>query len=317
MAKNNFSDMLVNPNLSPASKGPQSQEVELRQPSRMTVTLLAILSVLALALGGGLTYYLGQLSHQQSIQAQAFEDQLAVVNQSLELIVRRLDGNGDEIASLQSRQEVTMERVGVTQRDLKRAQTLAEQLKEDQARSVVALSEEIAQKANTQQLASFKEEAGQKFDGVNEEISTVKDSVKSNQRELTQTLDQLTQLGVLVTEQGNMIATTATGLEELRRRGERDYVTFDLNKKQRTRVAGVALELRKTDHKKHRANLRLYFDDIKTERKNIYVNTPVTFYVGSQRIPYELVINEVNKDRIIGYISLPKGKLPEGHPSLS
>ena len=52
------------------------------------------------------------------------------------------------------------------------------------------------------------------------------------------------------------------------------------------------------------------------ERKNINVNTPVNFYVGSQRIAYELVINEVLKDQIKGYVSVPKGKLPHGSPSL-
>lgn len=308
--------MLVNPNLSPNPKEPQSQDVDLRQPSRMTVTVLTILSIVALALGGVLTYYLGQLSQQQSVYAQAFEDQSAAVNRSLEVIEKRLDGNGGQIASLRSRLEVTMQRVGMTQNDLKRARALAEQLKEEQARNVEALSKEIAQKAGTEQVASLEEEADKKFQGVNEEISGVKEEVKSNERQLTKTVEKLAKLGVRVTEQGNVIATTATGLEELRRRGERDYVTFDLRKKQRTQVAGIALELRKTDDKKRRADLRIYVDDIKMERKKIYVNTPINFYIGSQRIGYELVINEVNKNRIIGYVSLPKGKLPQGRPSL-
>ncbi len=207
-----------------------------------------------------------------------------------------------------------MERVGLTQRDLKRAQELAVQLKEEQARSVVALTEEIALKA--QAVADFQAEAGQKFEGVDEEISTVKDSVASNQKELTDTLKKLTALGVRVTEHGNMIATTTVGLDELRRRGERDYVTFDFRKKKKSKVAAITVELRKADRKRKRADLHISVDDGKMERKNINVNTPVNFYVGTQRIAYELVINEVLKDRIIGYISVPKGKLPQGAPSL-
>ncbi|MDA2929792.1 hypothetical protein MYX84_07575 [Acidobacteria bacterium AH-259-O06] len=316
MANNNFSELLVNPKSRPESKELESQNADLPQPSRGTVTVLTILSVVALALGGVLTYYLHHLSRQQSTQAQALEVQLAAVNQSLELIGKRLDGNGEQITSLQSQLEVTMRRVGVTQRDLKRAQALAEQLREEQTRSVEALTQEIAQRADTQLVSSFKEEAGEKFQGVNQEISTVKEEVKSNQRELTTTLQKLTRLGVRVTEQGNMIATTATGLEELKRRGERDYVTFDLRKKQRTRVAGIGLELRKADRKRQRTDLRIYVNDVRMERKNINVNTPVNFYVGSQRIGYELVINEVHKDRISGYVSVPKGKLFQGRPAL-
>lgn len=311
MANTNFSELLVNPNFRSTPSQLGSEKPARTQPPRNRLTLLNVLSIAVFVLAGVLAYSLWR----QSVQAQAFKDELVAVHQSQELVVRRLDGNGDEIASLQSRQEVTMERVGVTQRDLKRAQALAGQLKEEQARSVAALSQEIAQKADTQQVASLKEESGQKFEGVNQEISTVKDSVANNQQELTQTLEKLTKLGVRVTEQGNMIATTSVGLDELRRRGEREYVTFDFKKKRRTKVAGIGLELRKANPKDQRANLRIFIDDREMERKHININTPVNFYVGSQRIAYELIINKVLKDRITGYVSVPKGKLPQGSPS--
>jgi chromosome segregation ATPase len=274
--------------------------------------LVTVLSIAALVLGAVLGYFLWQ----QSVQTQALQDQLGVVGQTLELVARRLDGNGDQLASLQSRQEVTMERVGVTQRDLARAQELAVQLKEEQVRSVVALTEEIALKADTQQVAEFQEEAGQKFEGVDEEISTVKDSVASNQKELTDTLAQLTELGVRVTEHGNMIATTSDGLDELIRRGEREYVTFDFRKKRKAKVGAISVELRKADTKRQRADLHIFVDDRKMERKNINVNTPVNFYVGTEKVNYELVINQVLKDEIKGYVSVPKGKLPPGTPAL-
>ncbi len=272
--------------------------------------VVTVLAIAALALGGVLGYFLWQ----QSVQAQALQEQLGVVGQTLELVARRLDGNGDQLASLQSRQEVTMERVGVTQRDLARAQELAEQLKEEQVRSVVALTEEIAQKA--QEVAEFQEEAGQKFEGVDEEISTVKDSVAINQKELTETLAQLTELGVQVTKQGNMIATTSDGLDELIRRGEREYVSFDFLKKKKAQVGAISLELRKADTKRQRADLYIFVDDRRMERKQINVNTPVNFYVGTEKVHYELVINQVLKDQIKGYVSVPKGKLPPGTPSL-
>ena len=315
MAGKDLSDLLVNPHANPRKSSETSAPapaVTLSRPPRATVDLVTVLSIAALALGAVLGYFLWQ----QSVQFQAFNDQMEVVGQTLELVVRRLDGNGDQLASLQSRQEVTMERVGLTQRDLKRAQELAEQLKEEQARSVAALTEEIALKADTQEVASFQEEAGQKFEGVNEEISTVKDSVASNQKELIQTLEKLTALGVRVSEQGNMIATTSEGLDELIRRGKREYVTFDFLKKKRAHVGAISVELRKADTKRQRADLHIFVDDRKMERKNINVNTPVNFYVGTEKVHYELVINQVLKDQIKGYVSVPKGKLPPGTPSL-
>jgi hypothetical protein len=70
------------------------------------------------------------------------------------------------------------------------------------------------------------------------------------------------------------------------------------------------VELRKADRKRARADFHLYYDDKKFERKKIYVNTPVNFFVGPEKVPYEFVINEVLKDRITGYISVPLGNLP-------
>ncbi len=313
MAGKDLSDLLVNPHARPGKSSETSATapaVTRSRPPRATVDLVTVLSSAALAVGAVLGYFLWQ----QSVQAQAFQDQMEVVGQTLELVVRRLDGNGDQLASLQSRQEVTMERVGLTQRDLQRAQELAVQLREEQVRSVAALTEEIALKA--QEVADFQEEAGQKFEGVDEEISTVKASVASNQEELIQTLAKLTALGVRVNEQGHMIATTSDGLDELIRRGEREYVTFDFRKKKRAQVGNISVELRKADTKRQRADLHIFVDDRKMERKNINVNTPVNFYVGPEKIHYELVINRVLKDQIKGYVSVPKGKLPPGTPSL-
>ena len=317
MAGKDLSDLLVNPHArsgksdeTSASAPAPAPNVTYSRPPRATVDLVTVLSIAGLALGSVLGYFLWQ----QSIQAGAFRDQMVVVGQSLELVARRLDGNGDQLAALQSRQEVTMERVGVTQRDLRRAQELAVELKEEQVRSVAALTEEIALKA--QEVAAFQEEAGQKFEGVDEEISTVKASVASNQEELTQTLTKLTALGVRVTAQGNMIATTSDGLDELIRRGKREYVTFDFRKKKRSQVGNISVELRKADTKRQRADLHIFVDDRKMERKNVNVNTPVNFYVGPEKIHYELVINQVLKDQIKGYVSVPKGKLPPGTPSL-
>ena len=109
MAGKDLSDLLVNPYANPKSSetSAPAPAVTRSRPPRVTVDLVTVLSIAALALGAVLGYFLWQ----QSVQAQAFQEQMEVVGQTLELVVRRLDGNGDQLASLQSRQEVTMERV--------------------------------------------------------------------------------------------------------------------------------------------------------------------------------------------------------------
>jgi hypothetical protein len=44
-------------------------------------------------------------------------------------------------------------------------------------------------------------------------------------------------------------------------------------------------------------------------KKDRTANEPVTFLVGRDRVRYELVVNFVDKDRIRGYLSVPKDRL--------
>jgi hypothetical protein len=52
-------------------------------------------------------------------------------------------------------------------------------------------------------------------------------------------------------------------------------------------------------------------DDNQLEKKNRTVNEPVQFLVGRTKLRYELVVNDVQKDKIVGYLSTPKDK---GYP---
>ena len=199
------------------------------------------------------------------------------------------------------------------------ARALADRFKEEQDRNVEALTREIERKASLEEVVDLERESGQRFEDVDQEITTVKGDVQSTRQDLLDTMAELSSLGVEVNEQGQMVATNMTGVEELRRRGERDYATVELSKNVRTRVAGIVLELRDTDGgDAPDADIRIYADDTGVERKDIPQNTPVNFYVGTERIPYELVLNEItNKpDWVRGYISVPKGNLPEGAPQL-
>lgn len=312
MSKNDLSDLLINPKISQSSSGPEGTHVPAPpQPQKGTGALWLVL-ILSL----GMIAALGFLAYQSYQQQTLHSLRLAQIGQSLEAIQKRLDSNASQLASLQSQLEVTMKRVGVTQADLKRARALAENIMNEQRRNVEQLNQEIAAKANAEQLANFQSEAGQKFQGVHKDINSVKDEVKNNQQELSTTLSRLSDLGVRVTKQGEMIATNGQSLEELRKRGERDYVSFEIKKKQKDQLAGIGLELRGTDRKHQKAHVKLYFDDRVLDRKDIFLNTPLNFYVGAQRVQYELVINKIEKHSIGGYISVPKGKLPSGPPAL-
>jgi hypothetical protein len=276
------------------------------------------LSAAGLLLGAILTYFVYDLSRQQAHQHEAFQAFSEEMSQTLQLVERRLDEDSDRISDLDSQVEVTMERVGVTQRELNRARALAQELKDEQRRNVEVFTREIEQKANAEQVAQLEQVSSEKFEGVDREISAVKNDVESTRQDLLETMSELSDLGLKVNEQGQMIATNMDGVEELRRRGERDYITFDLDKRVKTRVAGITLELRDTDTGPLDADIRIQANDTEIEHKDVSPNAPVNFYVGAKSVPYELVFNEISNkpDRVKGYISVPKGTLFEGPPQL-
>src|SRR5206468_12453780 len=105
-------------------------------------------------------------------------------------------------------------------------------------------------------------------------------------------------------------ARNSTELESLRRRGERDYIEFDIRKsKQPDRVGDVLLQLKNTDVKRQKFDVVINADDSNITKKDRTANEPIAFLVGRDRLRYEFVVNYVDKDRIRGYLSTPKDKL--------
>ena len=68
----------------------------------------------------------------------------------------------------------------------------------------------------------------------------------------------------------------------------------------------MSLELKKADPKKSRFTLNVYADDHTIEKKDRTLGEPLQFYTGRDRLLYEVVVFNVTKDEISGYLSTPK-----------
>jgi hypothetical protein len=108
-------------------------------------------------------------------------------------------------------------------------------------------------------------------------------------------------------EMGTLIAKNHDDVETLRRLGERDYIEFTVAAKNTPQKVGdITIELKGTDAKKNQCNLALVVDDKRTEKRNRGVNEPIFFYEHGSHRPTEVVINTVDKNKITGYLSVPK-----------
>jgi len=107
-----------------------------------------------------------------------------------------------------------------------------------------------------------------------------------------------------------LIATNGKELEALRALGDRNYYEFEISKKTGMKKVGdIALTLKKADMKRNRFTVDVFADDKHVEKKDKTVNEPVQMYVSGNRQPYEIVVNQVKKDTIAGYLATPKVKL--------
>jgi multidrug efflux pump subunit AcrA (membrane-fusion protein) len=177
------------------------------------------------------------------------------------------------------------------------AEQLARRLAEAQERQQKELTD-IQQNAAT---------ANTKIDGVSSDVAATKSDVAATKSQLESTVADLKRvtgdMGVL----SDRIATNGQELTALRTLGERNYFEFTVNKsKLPHKVANVQLWVKKTDPKRNRFTVAILADDKTVEKRDRTVNEPVQFYVSKARQPYELVVNQVTKDGIVGYLAEPK-----------
>jgi hypothetical protein len=109
------------------------------------------------------------------------------------------------------------------------------------------------------------------------------------------------------TELTGSIARTHGELVVLEKKGERNFFEFDIVKSKEFKHEGpVSVRLKKANVKQGYADLLLVVDDRNLTQKHVNLYQPVMFYEPDSPQPVEVVINDVSKDHIHGYVSAPK-----------
>ena len=169
-----------------------------------------------------------------------------------------------------------------------------------------------SQRAAESKLASAQEEASNRshneYLGVATEVGSVKTDVAATKSDLEVTKAKLEKtIGDLGVQSG-LIARTSSDLEILKHKGDRNYYEFSLQKGGHpVPVSTISLQLKKTDAKKNRFTLSVLADDKTIEKKDRNIYEPLQFYTGKDRLLYELVVNNIEKNKVSGYLATPKG----------
>jgi len=215
----------------------------------------------------------------------------ASVKQQNDALMQRLAKSDDENQQLQSDLKVVTNKLNVTQDELDRARKMTKS-------SVVAYNKKLSE-VNTQLGTKANIEDVNKLSG---DVSGVKNDLDETKGKLERASGDM---GVM----SGLIARNHDDLEDLKRRGDRNYFEFTIQRaKTPQHVGPVAIALNKTDSRRSKYTITVLADDKSIEKKDRTAGEPVQFYVkGTGRMsPYEIVVFDVNKNTITGYLSTPK-----------
>jgi DNA repair exonuclease SbcCD ATPase subunit len=234
-----------------------------------------------------------------SIQTR-LEQELSKADEQNKILTAQLEQANARLADIKGQVEVTSQKVGMTQAELAEARSRAESIRKQQAASDQKLSSAISE---------AQKESEAKIGAVATDVTGAKKDIEATKTDLEATkskLDRATgDMGVM----SGLIARNHDDLEELKRKGDRNYFEFTLQKsKTPQRVGPVQMALNKTDQKKSQYTMTVLADDKSIQKKDKTAGEPVQFYVkGSAKLaPYEIVVFDVGKNQISGYLATPK-----------
>src|SRR5713226_3844632 len=228
------------------------------------------------------------------------ETSLAKAQDQNKLLTAQLDQANARLADLKGHIDVTEQKMHMTQAELANARSRSESFRKEQ----LAEDQKLVDQFNAAQ-----QESNQKINAVATEVGGAKKDIEATRSDLEATKGRLERANGDMGVMSGLIAHNRDDLEELKRRGDRNYYEFKITKgKSAQKVGPVQITLNKVDPKKSKYTVTVFVDDRSIEKKDKTAGEPVQFYVrgGSRMPPFEFVVFEVGKNQITGYLSTPK-----------
>jgi len=265
----------------------KQQEVTSEAPAPrwigIVVVALAVISLAALGVGWTASNRSAALQQTLATQTQQF-------HQNEDVLSQRLSKAEDTNAQLQGELSVVTDKMKLTQGELTRARAQAKQIKEEDSKQLADLQNNVNGQLATKASVDDVNKLGTDVTAVKTDLDATKNNLNMTRGEF-----------------GTLIAKNHDEVEELRRLGERDYYEFTIDKKNtREKVGDLMVELRGVNEKKNLYTVAIYVDDNRYEKKNRSANEPIYFFTHGSRAPLEFTVNQIGKDKIVGYLSVPK-----------
>jgi chromosome segregation ATPase len=268
----------------------QETRIEAATPRWVGLAIAALGGISLIGLGLGWSALSKSSTVEQNTQAS--------LKQQNDALSQRLAKEEDQNQQLQSDLKLVTDKLNVTQDDLAKARKQSSAAAASYGKkisgiesNVNAVNSQLATKASTDDVNK-----------LNGDVTGVKNDLDVTKAKLDRATGDM---GVM----SGLIARNHDDVEELKRRGDRNYYEFTVQKsKTPQRVGPVEISLNKADQKRSKYTMTVLADDRSIEKKDKTAGEPVQFYVkgSSHQAPYEIVVFDVGKNQINGYLSTPK-----------
>lgn len=272
--------------------------------------IAALVVVLLIALGGD--WYLAnrsnQLNDQMALMRNDTQAQMTKLGDATNtLLEQRLSALNEDLKATHDSASTALKQARSEAK--KEAAQLTGRIEDQQKQVSDEMSQLSELKDATNSANSKITEVSSDVSNVKTDVTGVKSDVASTQSELDKTSGDLKRVVGDMGVMSGLIATNSKDLQALRDIGDRNYFEFTLSKGQLTKKVGdVTLTLKKADPKRNRYTMDVLADDKHVEKRDRTINEPVQLYVSGDRQPYEIVVNQVSKDEVVGYLATPKVK---------
>jgi chromosome segregation ATPase len=257
----------------------------------MSGLFMAVVVIALLAALGSLVWCYGLQNHLNVAQQKLVE-----ADQRNADLAEKLDATN---ARLRATSETLGQSVGIAQKQI---ETRAKAILAAQVAATSRLEDEQA--ATKRQIGAVSNDVA----SVKTDVGGVKTTVATTRSDLEATKSQLNRVVGDAGVMSGLIATNHSELEILKHRGDRNYFEFTLKKGEKPiLLSTIKLQLKKVDMKHSRYTMNVSADDRNIEKKDKNLDEPVQFYTGKTPVLYELVVNDIEKNTVSGYLSTPKG----------
>lgn len=274
------------------------QEPKERQPIWLAALAAGIVLV------GGFAFYqnsqLQEIRHDLTVSQRDVSSLRTAVAGASDEARKQIDGLRGQLVNTQQQSTEVLSQAQVIAK--RRADAAVAKLDKKHSEQVAALNTQLTEVKENAALSSTR------LAGVSSDVSAVQTDVADTKSRLDKSISELQSVRGDMGMMSGLVATNSKQIDVLRQLGDRNIYEFKLTKSSGLqRVGDISLRVLKTNVSRSRYSLAVSADDKVIEKKDKTANEPVQFYVASKaRQPYEIVVNEVTKNTVKGYLATPK-----------